>query len=80
MKTKALGNPANGSDMNIIDILTESGLVVSKGDGKRLVCQRAVMVNDVVVDRHFVGDFTIGIMNVKVGKRREANVIIAGGM
>lgn len=79
MKTKTLGDPLEGDLMGIVDILVRAELVISKADGKRMVCQEAVKVNGVVVDRHFLADFSDGILTVTVGKRRIANVLIAGG-
>ena len=39
-----------GGGMNIIDVLTKTGLIATRSDGRRLISQGAVRVNDIRVD------------------------------
>ena len=64
-----------GSDKNLLDVIFEAGLVKSKGEGRRLMQQSAVSVND-----ERVTDPTAAVPDgeeivVKVGKRRFVKII-----
>lgn len=59
--------------MNILDLLTEAGLIASKGEGRRLITQNGFSVNGQAVSTHELsiglGDFENGELMVKKGKK-----------
>ncbi|HCK98903.1 MAG TPA: tyrosine--tRNA ligase, partial [Candidatus Marinimicrobia bacterium] len=59
----------------LVKILTDNGIVASNGEGKRLIRQGAVRVNDEkITDINF--ELGIGDFIVKVGKRRFIKIIV----
>ena len=64
------------SDVGLLELLTEEGLVASKGDGKRLLNQNAIKINGQVCnDINFVISSSEEEFVIKVGKRRFLKVI-----
>ena len=64
------------SDVGLLELLTEEGLVASKGEGKRLLNQNAIKINGQVCnDINFVISFSEEEFVIKVGKRRFLKVI-----
>ena len=64
------------SDVGLIELLTEEGLVASKGEGKRLLNQNAIKINGQVCnDINFVISSSEKEFVIKVGKRRFLKVI-----
>ena len=59
------------SDVGLLELLTEEGLLASKGEGKRLLSQNAVKINgEVCNDINFVVSPSSEELVIKVGKRR----------
>ena len=59
------------SDVGLLELLTEEGLVASKGEGKRLLNQNAIKINGQVCnDINFVISSSEEEFVIKVGKRR----------
>jgi len=80
MNIKELRVPFN-DPCSIFFILVNSGLVPTHSEARRMIAQRAVLVNDIKVNESFETNFTWPVFNVKVGKRREVNVkIVVEGM
>ena len=64
------------SDVGLLELITEEGLVASKGEGKRLLNQNAIKINGQVCnDINFVISSSEEEFVVKVGKRRFLKVI-----
>ena len=64
------------SDVGLLELLTEEGLVASKGEGKRLLNQNAIKINGQVCnDINFVISSSEQEFVIKVGKRRFLKVI-----
>ena len=64
------------SDVGLIELITEEGLVASKGEGKRLLNQNAIKINGQVCnDINFVISSSEKEFVIKVGKRRFLKVI-----
>ncbi len=64
------------SDVGLLELLTEEGLVTSKGEGKRLLNQNAIKINGQVCnDINFVISSSEEEFVIKVGKRRFLKVI-----
>ena len=64
------------SDVGLLELLTEEGLVASKGEGKRLLNQNAIKINGQVCnDINFVISSSEKEFVIKVGKRRFLKVI-----
>ena len=64
------------SDVGLLELLTEEGLVASKGEGKRLLNQNAIKINGQVCnDINFVISSSEEEFVIKVGKRRFLKVI-----
>ena len=64
------------SDVGLLELLTEEGLVASKGEGKRLLNQNAIKINGQVCnDINFVISLSEEEFVIKVGKRRFLKVI-----
>ena len=64
------------SDVGLLELLTEEGLVASKGEGKRLLNQNAIKINGQVCnDINFVISPSEEEFVIKVGKRRFLKVI-----
>ena len=64
------------SDVGLLELLTEEGLVASKGEGKRLLNQNAIRINGQVCnDINFVISSSEKEFVIKVGKRRFLKVI-----
>ena len=64
------------SDVGLIELLTEEGLVASKGEGKRLLNQNAIKINGQVCnDINFVISSSDEEFVIKVGIRRFLKVI-----
>ena len=64
------------SDVGLLELLTEEGLVASKGEGKRLLNQNAIKINGQVCnDINFVISSSKEEFVIKVGKRRFLKVI-----
>ncbi len=65
----------NSGDRGLLEVLVELGLVASHGEARRLVAQRAVAVDDALVD-----DASLrlgrGVHRIRVGKRRFARAEI----
>ena len=58
------------SDVGLLELLTEEGLLASKGEGKRLLSQNAVKINgEVCNDVNFVVSPSSEELVIKVGKR-----------
>ena len=59
------------SDVGLLELLTEEGLVASKGEGKRLLSQNAVKINgEVCNDINLIVSPSNEELVIKVGKRR----------
>jgi len=59
------------SDVGLLELLTEEGLLASKGDGKRLLSQNAIKINgEVCNDVNFIVSPSSEELVIKVGKRR----------
>ena len=59
------------SDVGLLELLTEEGLVASKGEGKRLLSQNAVKINgEVCNDINLIVSPSNKELVIKVGKRR----------
>ena len=64
------------SDVGLLELITEEGLVASKGEGKRLLNQNAIKINGQVCnDINFVISSSEQEFVIKVGKRRFLKVI-----
>ena len=64
------------SDVGLLELLTEEGLVASKGEGKRLLIQNAVKINgEVCNDINLIVSPSNEELVIKVGKRRFLKVI-----
>jgi len=64
------------SDVGLLELITEEGLVASKGEGKRLLNQNAIKINGQVCnDINFVISSSEKEYVIKVGKRRFLKVI-----
>ena len=64
------------SDVGLLELITEEGLVASKGEGKRLLSQNAIKINGQVCnDINFVISSSEKEFVIKVGKRRFLKVI-----
>ena len=64
------------SDIGLLELLTEEGLIASKGEGKRLLSQNAIKINGQVCnDINFVISPSEEEVVIKVGKRRFLKVI-----
>ena len=64
------------SDVGLLELLTEEGLISSKGEGKRLLSQNAVKINGQVCnDTNFVITLSKKELVIKVGKRRFLRVV-----
>ena len=64
------------SDVGLLELITEEGLVASKGEGKRLLNQNAIKINGQVCnDINFVISSSDEEFVIKVGKRRFLKVI-----
>ena len=64
------------SDVGLLKLITEEGLVASKGEGKRLLNQNAIKINGQVCnDINFVISSSEKEFVIKVGKRRFLKVI-----
>ena len=64
------------SDVGLLKLITEEGLVASKGEGKRLLNQNAIKINGQVCnDVNFVISPSEEEIVIKVGKRRFLKVI-----
>ena len=67
--------------MSVLDLLLKSGLVSSRSEGRRLVDQGGIYVNDVTVERAdqpiSLDDFSSGRMVLRKGKKVHHQVIIA---
>ena len=64
------------SDVGLLELITEEGLVSSKGEGKRLLNQNAIKINGQVCnDINFVISSSEEEFVIKVGKRRFLKVI-----
>ena len=64
------------SDVGLLDLLTEEGLIASKGEGKRLLNQNAVKINGQICnDINFVISPSKEGLIIKVGKRRFLKVV-----
>ena len=59
----------------LLDILVQNNLVKSKGEGKRMISQGAVKVNnEKVTDFHYIVKPNFPVV-IKVGKRRFLKII-----
>ena len=59
------------SDVGLLELLTEEGLIASKGEGKRLLSQNAVKINgEVCNDINLIVSPSNEELVIKVGKRR----------
>ena len=59
------------SDVGLLELLTEEGLVASKGEGKRLLSQNAIKINgEVCNDINLIVSPSNKELVIKVGKRR----------
>ena len=64
------------ADVGLLELLTQEGLITSKGEGKRLLSQNAVKINGQVCnDINFVISPSKEELVIKVGKRRFLKVI-----
>ena len=64
------------SDIGLLELLTQEGLIASKGEGKRLLSQNAIKINGQVCnDINFVISPSEEEVVIKVGKRRFLKVI-----
>lgn len=67
-------------DKKLVDILLLAGLISSKGEGKRLITQGGIYVNDERIDSFdreiSQDDFKDGIMAVRKGKKIHHNIIL----
>ena len=65
------------SDVGLLELITEEGLVASKGEGKRLLNQNAIKINGQVCnDINFVISSSEKEFVIKVGKRRFLKVCL----
>lgn len=71
--TTEMPKAAFENGMNILDLLTEAGLIASKGEGRRLITQNGFSVNGSAVTTHELSigleDFEGGELMVKKGKK-----------
>ena len=64
------------SDIGLLELLTEEGLIASKGEGKRLLSQNAIKINgEVCNDINFIITPSKEELVIKVGKRRFLRVV-----
>jgi tyrosyl-tRNA synthetase len=64
--------------MNILAVLTHSGLCAANGEARRMVCQGAVKVDsDLVKDPEYT--FHDGTYTVSVGRNKSSRVRISNG-
>jgi tyrosyl-tRNA synthetase len=68
--------------LGILDLLTQAEIVPSKGEGRRLIEQNGLSVNDEkITDVYAVltkGDFKDGFVIVKKGKKSYFKVMLKG--
>ncbi len=73
MPTTEVSKEQMAAGINIIDLLSMTGLAPSKGEGRRLVDQGGVMIGDTKADSidYIIGsgDFTEGSLIIKKGKK-----------
>ena len=66
----------------VLDLMIKAGLIPSKGEGKRLIQQGGVMVDDVKVADIFgkiaLADFAKGYVVIKKGKKVYHKIVISG--
>jgi tyrosyl-tRNA synthetase len=78
MPTKEISDFDN--EMNALDILLNAGIIPSKGEGRRLVLQNGLSINDQKVTSHLEmlskADFKEGFIIVKKGKKSIFKVTI----
>jgi tyrosyl-tRNA synthetase len=69
-----------GSDLRLLDVLVETSLCASKAEARRMVRQRAVRVNGVIVTEETrplgVGDVKEGRIKLQVGRKKHHHLII----
>ena len=64
------------SDIGLLELLSEEGLIASKGEGKRLLSQNAIKINgEVCNDINFIIAPSKEELVIKVGKRRFLRVV-----
>jgi len=80
MPTTTLSSEDIGSGLSVIDLLLKCGLIPSKGEGRRLIEQGGVSINDKRVDSISsvvsAADFQDGQLMIKKGKKTYHKVII----
>ena len=66
----------------LLDVLVASGLVKSKGEGRRLVAQGGAYVNGTVIEgaeaRLTLADSQDGVILLRAGKKRYARIVVEG--
>jgi len=68
--------PEEGSRISLPELLTQTGLVSSKSEARRLIKQKAVSIEgEKVTDPHAVLDLRQAPFVVRVGKRRFARIV-----
>ena len=64
------------SEINIVDLITETKMVSSKSDGRRMIKQGAVKIDDVKIKAHDdVIQIEKGVL-VQVGKRKFLKIVV----
>jgi tyrosyl-tRNA synthetase len=67
--------------INILELLFKTGLIPSKGEGRRLILQGGLYMNDTRIETHEYTvskrDFSEGILVVRIGKKKFHRLILA---
>ena len=73
MATTAVTQEALSAGISILDLLVETKLTASKGEARRLIAQKGIYINDLVMDDPFYTltekDFTAGEAFLRKGKK-----------
>jgi len=73
MPSTDLSNDELANGINVLDLLSKAGLIPSKGEGRRLIAQGGIYINNERIDtiEHIItkDDFTNGELIIKKGKK-----------
>ena len=83
MKTTEITSEELKGELQLADVLVKTGLMKSKGEGRRMIAQHGVYLNDAVVEDQFYvlseSDFDAnGEAIIRKGKKNYHRIKIAG--
>jgi len=83
MPTTAITEDESFNGINILDLLLKTGLVPSKGEGRRLIQQGGIYIGEKAVDSFDYtitgGQFINGELIIKKGKKTYRKIILRNG-